>query len=160
MENQIKRYKGVYPFPMTSFLSNYYETEVTIPGRTFKSSEAAYHSFKTDDEDMKDAFTKMSADESKHAAKPGKMKYVPGWDAIKLDVMYKVVKAKFSQNRLIARELISMKDIELIEDTTDWNDTYWGCVWDSQKNCYVGDNHLGHILMTVRDELFSEVNDE
>lgn len=60
--------------------------------------------------------------------------------------MYKIVKAKFEQNDFILKQLIDTGNIE-IEEHNEWNDTYWGIC-----NGY-GENHLGKIIMQVRDEL-------
>lgn len=60
--------------------------------------------------------------------------------------MYKIIKAKFEQNDFICRQLIDTGDSE-IEEHNDWSDTYWGIC----NGC--GENHLGKILMQVRDEL-------
>lgn len=60
--------------------------------------------------------------------------------------MEEVVRAKFSQNPDLARRLVDTCPRELAEGN-HWGDTYWGTV-NGQ-----GENHLGKILMKVREEL-------
>ncbi|MDD5704187.1 MAG: NADAR family protein [Dehalococcoidales bacterium] len=67
------------------------------------------------------------------------------WDIIKLAIMYRLVKKKFSIEPLRSM-LIDTGNMELIEGNY-WNDTYWGVCKG------VGKNHLGNILMCVRSEL-------
>ena len=60
--------------------------------------------------------------------------------------MHDIVYAKFSQNPILRQKLINTQDMILIENNT-WNDTFWGVCNG------VGENHLGKILMEVREEL-------
>lgn len=68
------------------------------------------------------------------------------WEAIKLDVMYDINRAKYTQHRDLRAKLLATGDQELIEGNT-WFDTYWGVCNG------VGENNLGKILMRVREEL-------
>lgn len=67
------------------------------------------------------------------------------WDLIKDDVMYEVCLSKFLKNPILLQKLIDTGNEELVEGNT-WGDRYWG-VCDG-----VGKNHLGKILMRLRDE--------
>jgi ribA/ribD-fused uncharacterized protein len=69
----------------------------------------------------------------------------PDWDSVKLKVMYDLVKQKFSTEPTRTM-LLNTGDAELIEGNT-WGDTFWG-VFRGR-----GENHLGKILMQVRNEL-------
>ena len=60
--------------------------------------------------------------------------------------MYLIVKAKFTQNKDFADQLVSTGD-RYLEETNTWYDTTWG-VCDG-----TGLNWLGKILMQVRDEI-------
>ena len=68
------------------------------------------------------------------------------WSRIKNDVMLKLLRRKFVSGSHYATLLLDTGGAELIEGNT-WGDTYWG-VCDG-----VGENHLGKLLMLVRDEL-------
>jgi ribA/ribD-fused uncharacterized protein len=71
------------------------------------------------------------------------------WEAVKLGFMETLVRAKFQQNPKLAAKLLATGDAELIEGNW-WGDRFWG-VCRGQ-----GENHLGKILMKVRDELREE----
>ena len=68
------------------------------------------------------------------------------WEAVKIQIMYQIVYAKFSQNPLLKQKLLDTGDAYLQEGNT-WYDTFWGVCNG------VGQNNLGYILMRVREEL-------
>lgn len=70
----------------------------------------------------------------------------PDWEDIKIDIMYNICKAKFTQNETLKTKLLKTGDATLIEGNT-WGDKIWG-----QVNG-VGENNLGKILMRIREEL-------
>lgn len=71
------------------------------------------------------------------------------WEDVKFDVMYDIVKAKFTQNEDLKRKLLDTEGYYL-EEGNNWGDKIWGVVNG------VGENHLGKILMRVRNELKME----
>ncbi|MGM9936950.1 MAG: NADAR domain-containing protein [Candidatus Ornithomonoglobus sp.] len=60
----------------------------------------------------------------------------------------KIVKAKFEQNPELAQKLLAAGEQGLIEGNK-WRDTYW----DVNMKTGIGEDHLGKILMRVREEL-------
>ena len=70
----------------------------------------------------------------------------PGWDAIKIDVMRKLLRLKFSPGSPLAIQLISTGTSKLVEGNT-WGDRFWGVCGGT------GENHLGRLLMETRDYL-------
>lgn len=78
----------------------------------------------------------------------------PDWDSENHKVMREVIRAKFAENDDLASALLQTGTAILIEGN-NWGDTYWGmmetspCVW-------IGENHLGKILMAERDRLRSK----
>jgi ribA/ribD-fused uncharacterized protein len=79
-----------------------------------------------------------------------KVKLRTGWDGKKLEVMNWAVRQKFKDETL-SELLLSTGDQELIEGTW-WHDKFWGiCICTKCAN--KGENHLGKILMTVREEI-------
>ena len=64
--------------------------------------------------------------------------------------MEEIVRAKFTQNEELKRLLLATGDKRLAEGNT-WGDTFWGVDLRSGR----GENHLGIILMRVREELAS-----
>ena len=72
------------------------------------------------------------------------------WNDVKLSIMEDLVREKFINNWELSEKLLNTKDAELIEGNC-WGDTFWGM--DLRHNPPIGGNHLGKILMKVRDEL-------
>ena len=65
--------------------------------------------------------------------------------------MLQIVRAKFAQNPDLAARLLRTGDRKLIEGNT-WHDVFWGM----DLNTGQGENHLGRILMQVREEMREE----
>lgn len=83
-----------------------------------------------------------------HAKKLGRTVTLrPDWDEVKLGFMRTYLDRKFV-NENLAWLLLETGDAELIEGNT-WGDTYWGVSHG------VGENHLGKLLMQVREDLRS-----
>lgn len=143
MDNIIGPFRNEY-----SFLSNMYSCQVTIEGMgTFTCAEAAFQACKcTNQEDMK-SFFGISGREAKKLGR--KINCRTDWDNVRVDMMRKVVQAKFTMPEL-ADKLIATGDEELVEINT-WNDKFWGAVYEDEA--LVGENNLGKILMAVRAEL-------
>lgn len=138
--------------PITSFkgshyfLSNFFLAEIDMDGESYPSIEHAYQAAKTHDETERARIRK--------AKSPGAAKRLgrrvtlrPDWESVKLETMRRLVRQKFHCHRLLRRALLETGDAELIEGNY-WNDTYWG-----QCPIGTGFNHLGKILMEVRNEL-------
>lgn len=127
-----------------SFLSNFYPSPVTYEGIEYPTVEHAFQAAKSLHPDIRKSIKELK--------KPGQAKKYgqkitlrPDWEQVKVQVMEDIVRLKFQDPELKGL-LASTKDIELIEGNT-WGDTFWG-------RCRgVGSNHLGYILMKVRDSL-------
>ncbi len=76
------------------------------------------------------------------------LEYREDWDMVKQDIMYGIIRAKFTQNPDLCDKLLATGALMLIEGN-DWDDRYWGV----DKHTGEGKNHLGKILMRVRNEL-------
>ena len=137
------------------FLSNFYPCKIDHKGITYPSVEHFYVAMKVNDEqlingvyytpaDFREVISKVQnpADVKKIGSK---LKLRSGWDDKKLDVMNWAVRQKFKDERL-AELLLSTGDQELIEGNY-WKDFYWG-VCNGK-----GENNLGKILMSVREEI-------
>jgi hypothetical protein len=70
----------------------------------------------------------------------------PDWEQVKTQVMREAVLKKFLTHLGIQAILISTGDQLIVENSP--TDCYWGCGQDK-----TGQNHLGKILMSVRDEI-------
>jgi predicted NAD-dependent protein-ADP-ribosyltransferase YbiA (DUF1768 family) len=62
--------------------------------------------------------------------------------------MRELVGTKFRDNFILRRQLILTGNEQLIEGN-NWGDTFWGVDLRTGK----GDNHLGKILMQIREVL-------
>lgn len=137
------------------FLSNFYPCEIEHQGIKYPSVEHYYVSMKFNDEqfidgkyytpgDLREIISKMQ-DPGKVKRFGRKIKLRKDWNTYKLEVMNWGIREKFKSPKL-SELLLSTGDEELIEGNF-WNDTFWG-VCNSK-----GQNHLGKILMEVRNEL-------
>lgn len=129
------------------FLSNYYRVSFDVDGITYLNSEAAFHAYKSTNIGVRKVFGNLSPSIAKHFGRQIELR--PDWEDIKLDIMRKVVDAKFSQNPNLRTALLRTGDAMLVEGNT-WGDKFWG-VCDG-----TGENHLGQILMELRDQYRKE----
>lgn len=126
------------------FLSNFYDCEIEYEGLVYHNSEALFQSFKTTDWEDKKRLSEMDPRSAKSFGR--KVKLVSDWEQIKVRCMYHTLVEKFTQNTDLAEKLIATGDAVLIEGN-NWRDTFWG-VYEGK-----GSNHLGLILMFIRQEL-------
>ena len=144
--NIIDSFRGKY-----AFLSNFYSCDInlTINGRTytFPTVENAFQLSKTlnPSEKLIHRFQSITPGQAKKLGRLVKLRN--DWDQVKLQVMRKLLIKKFS-NPELKNKLLDTGDALLIEGNW-WRDTYWGVC----NRTDIGDNHLGKLLMEVRDEL-------
>ncbi len=69
------------------------------------------------------------------------------WNNISLSLMKFLRTIQFEQNHDLIKKLINTGDLELIE-WNSWGDDFWGKITETG----VGENHLGKILMELREE--------
>ncbi len=125
-------------------MSNFHDSPLVYDNLTWSTAEHAYQAAKTDNVSQKSAIYRI--DRPGDAKKMGKVVTVRAdWEEIKLGVMYDIVKAKFDQNPDLREMLLATEDAEIVEGNW-WGDTFWGVCKG------VGENHLGKILMRVREE--------
>lgn len=126
------------------FLSNFYPTKVIFEGITYCNSEAAYQAQKCLHPEDRLQFARLSSDEAKRLGQKVEMR--PDWDEVKCSIMERIVYEKFAQNPTLAQDLLDTGDKPLKEGNY-WKDLYWGVDLKSGE----GENHLGIILMQLRD---------
>lgn len=137
----IDKFSGYY-----RFLNNFYlPAAVVLDGVPYPGVEHAYQAAKSDDVIMRAIV--------RQAATPGAAKRIGqrlllrhDWEQVKLLVMEDLVRQKFTNHPELGQALLDTGDAELIEGN-HWGDTFWGVCNG------VGENHLGKILMKVRQEL-------
>jgi len=137
----VMEFKGDY-----SFLSNFYPCQIRVGSDVYSTLEHAYQASKTILPEEKELI--------KRAPTPGKAKKLgrnltirPDWDNIKCEIMYSLLKEKFSDDKL-KKMLLKTEAKELVEGNW-WGDDYWGFSFKTKK----GKNMLGKLLMQVREEL-------
>jgi ribA/ribD-fused uncharacterized protein len=139
----IDNFRGQY-----YFLSNFYEDDlyfIQYDGLFYNNAEAAFQSAKLLDKVQRRQFCNLNAPDAKRLGRRVQLR--PDWEQVKDNIMYEIIKSKFSIKHL--REmLLATGEAILIEGNT-WNDTYWGMCRGKGKNM------LGKILMRVREELKS-----
>ena len=130
-----------------SFLSNFYTLQhpFEFAGLEFDSSERCYMWHKSDDADYKKQI--MSAKSASACKRLGKTaQLVPGWEANRIELMYSILTEKFKMFEVLF-SLMGTKDAYL-EETNHWHDYFWG------RCSGQGENHLGRLLMCVRQAGF------
>ena len=128
------------------FLSNFYEAPVTYEGLTYLNVEAAFQAQKVFGDEERMQFCSLPPNKAKRRGRRVQLR--SDWEEVKVGLMYEIVKAKFEQNPDLAQRLIATGDKKLIEGNT-WGDTFWGI----NIKTGAGENHLGKILMRIREEL-------
>ena len=129
-------------------LSNFSAFTLRWKDCVFHTSEAAYHWEKFPESPMIQAWI-LSADSAHEAFKIAE-RYAharrPDWDAVKVDIMRDILRAKTNQHEYVRRKLLATGDRELIENS--WRDSFWG--WGPDRD---GQNMLGKLWMEIRAEL-------
>lgn len=128
-------------------LSNFSAFKVRWEARIFDTSEAAYHWEKFRDHPklqrmIREAF---SAHEALQIAKENATLRRSDWDAVKVDVMRDILRAKVAQHLYVRKKLLQTGSRELVEDS--WRDDFWG--WGPTRT---GQNMMGLLWMQIRDE--------
>lgn len=136
----VTRFRGDY-----DFLGNFYPVTVRLDGMEYLNAEAAFQAHKCISPEDRRQFTGMTANTAKRFGRRVDLR--SDWEQVKLDVMRRVVRAKFEQHPDLAQRLLDTEDAELIEGN-GWHDVYWGVDLRTGK----GANHLGRILMDLRQE--------
>ena len=133
----------------------------TVRGVNYTCGEAYYQACKAHHFNDDDAWKRIQASRS-----PKEMKQIgqeirgyneKEWSKVALEVMRRGVKEKMLQNDE-ARKLLMSTEGAIIGEVTHF-DRYWGVGLDIEDqavynlNNWVGSNHMGEILMSVRDEI-------
>ena len=129
-------------------LSNFSAFRLEWNGCTFDTSEAAYHWEKFPDHiSIRDAVKNASSAHAAFKVAEAAREYRrQDWDAVKVDIMRDILRAKAAQHEYVRRKLLATGDRELVEDS--WRDDFWG--WGPNRD---GQNMLGKLWMEVRAEL-------
>lgn len=144
------------------FLSNFYacdtfyKNELMPEGMVFKTAEHAFQAAKaTTVEDMLYVAEAHTPGEAKKRGRTIKIR--ADWDTIKDNVMYTILKSKFTDDQdMWNRMMATAPEYDAFCEDNWWHDNYWGdCQCPSCKDI-VGKNMLGKLLTKVRAELISD----
>jgi ribA/ribD-fused uncharacterized protein len=130
------------------FLSNFYLTEVEYEGMNFPSSENAFQAAKTLDTKLRQYFLSVTPSVSKRMGRALTLR--PDWEKVKVEIMAELLDIKF-RDPVLRAKLLATGDQELVEGNW-WHDTFWGVCNDK------GENHLGKLLMELREKLTREAS--
>jgi hypothetical protein len=131
-------------------LSNFHLYPVVFGGLTYACSEAAYMAQKTLNPRIREQFAALkTAKEAKQLGR--KIELRPDWNSYRVHAMYRVLIAKFTQDRESMSVLLGTGN-KYIEETNWWGDNFWG-VYAGE-----GENNLGQVLMTIRDTATGELH--
>lgn len=136
----INRFRDEY-----DFLSNRFPCRFVWQDLTYGSVEAAFQSSKCTEERERKVIAGCSAEK---AALRGKdIMPAQAWEEARLKIMESIIEAKFSQNPILLRRLKATGNRILINGNNR-HDTFWGV----DLYTWQGDNHLGKIIMNIRDK--------
>ncbi len=139
-QNKIETFSGIF-----RFLSNFYGAPLMYRGIAYPTSEHAYQATKSLNENtrMNISILGTPAEAKRYG---GTVQLRPDWDEVKIEIMTEIVRAKFIQNPSLTEKLLATEDF-ILEEGNTWGDDFWGVCNG------VGQNHLGKILMEVRESL-------
>ena len=139
----IDEFQGEY-----RWLSNFHvqAKPIVVDGLVFDSVEAAYQAMKTLDPIARAKFQELTPSESKKFGR--KLDLRKDWEEVKLGVMEGLVRQKFTVDNQLAQKLINTFPLMLVEGNW-WGDKFWGV----DRKHHSGENHLGKILMRIREDL-------
>lgn len=131
------------------FLSNFHTAPVDYWSITFPTVEHAYQAGKTPDVLAKKEVARLSSPGL--AKKWGRTVVLPeNWYTFRVHLMAVLVMQKFVRHESLAIRLIETADTVLIEGN-HWHDNFWGDCRCFRCVAIEGQNHLGQILMHVRE---------
>jgi ribA/ribD-fused uncharacterized protein len=143
--------------PEADFLSNFYPSPIRLDlgyGQIqYSTGEHAYQAAKAKDEK---AHLEIALSDD-----PGRSKFLGNtcdiredWEQVKVEIMRKVLAAKFPFDRdnALSLRLVNTGTAVLIEGT-NWNDQVWGVAYHNMSQSIRGRNLLGVLLMERRGVL-------
>lgn len=138
--DSINRFKDEY-----DFLSNRYPCRILWEGLEYRSAEAAFQASKCKDEKERKVFAGCSTD--KAVLKGKDLIPYAGWEDAQISIMESILQAKFEQNTSLMRKLLETGNRVLLNGNNKQK-LFWGIDLYS----WIGENHLGRILMNIRDK--------
>jgi N-glycosidase YbiA len=126
--------------------SNFSAHVIVYKGITYPTLEHAFQAQKFSDEKTREEIRKASSPLVAFKIGRSTPNIRKDWKVIKINIMYELLKSKVEQHEEVRRKLSETGDEEIIEENP--NDSFWGAGIDGK-----GENHMGKLLMKVREEL-------
>jgi ribA/ribD-fused uncharacterized protein len=135
------------------FLSNFYPAKVKLDDLDYPTIEHAYQAAKTTSKVLRIGIRNQKTPGK--AKREGRKLNHSGlvrrdWYQVNLGIMEDLIRQKFTVYPELRVMLLETGTAPLQEGNT-WGDDFFGVIWDGTK--WVGENHLGKILMKIREEL-------
>jgi ribA/ribD-fused uncharacterized protein len=139
--------KFFHPQGAYGYLSNFSEHSVELDGICWLTAEHAYQAkkFHTGSDWRERIRTAPTADLAKRLTRDPGAPVRTDWETRKVDVMRRVIEAKFVQHADLAGRLVATGQRVLVEHSRDG---FWGDGEDGS-----GSNQLGELLMALREKL-------
>lgn len=134
--------------PQYGFLSNMYPASMMFDGILWLSAEHCYQAqkFKHNREIFQEIKEASSGDEARRLAKKYKDERNPNWNGIKEELLFIIMKEKFTNSPDMREKLRQTGSVYLEKSVPD--DPFWGVLPDG-----TGQNMMGKMLMDIRQEL-------
>lgn len=144
-ENTLLEIKGF--FNDYRWLSNFHLCQIEYSGLVWNSTEHAYQAAKTLNHDE---YTAVHLAETPNKAKKlgKKLTIRDDWDSVKIQIMTELTIIKYKIPEL--REKLLATGDAYLEESNWWHDKFWGTCQG------VGENHLGKIIMDIRQKIKEE----
>ena len=127
--------------------SNFAPFPIEMDGQLWPTTEHYFQAQKFEDPNYREKIrTTPSPMIAARLGRSRAIKIRSDWETVKLDIMRRAVRTKFSAHRALRELLLATGDEQIIEKTTQ--DEFWGC-----RTSGSGQNWLGRILMEVRAHL-------
>lgn len=142
----IDRFDGKY-----AFLSNFFDSEIVDDDNIhYPTVEHYFQAMKTTDKAERfDIAVQPTPGKAKRKGRHVVLR--SDWEKIKDSVMLEGLRQKFSKEPF--RTLLLDTGDSLLEEGNTWHDNYWGICYCVNCQDVMGKNHLGKLLMQVRDEI-------
>lgn len=137
---KIDSFKGNY-----EFLSNFAPCYIRYEGVLYTSVECAFQAAKVSDINIKKQIAQLTPKDAKKYGK--KVKLRSDWNNVRIDIMRDLLKIKFNDDHFGYRQKLVNTGDSYIEEGNKHHDTFWGVCNG------IGENHLGKLIMEIREEL-------
>jgi ribA/ribD-fused uncharacterized protein len=153
----ITQFKGQY-----EFLDPAYYCLAEYDGELYNSAEAAFLAAQFDSAYFRSMFRNSVLPIWRARELAKKLQQRRDWTpALSLEIMQQITLDKFSRTPKLRAALLATCDEQIVAEN-NWHEQFWGCCicatrpgkYGRRSSCSVpGRNHLGEVLMSVRDQL-------